>query len=696
MRLARRRMVSLAPALAALAALASVSLAGALASGCSSTPAPPPAEVAGGAKGVFSPEADLAAEGAFWDLPYPSDLRLTAAGVPDLKSFPNPALSIIDEFKKLAEGRKGFPVVPVAYFRFDAPLGERKETDAFAATKDSPVLLVDVDEKSPDRGKLYPVVAGAPAPDAYVPEHLLTLAARPGVALSPSTKYAFVVRRSFTDAAGRGLTPAQAFEPVLRGEAPAGARGEALRGLYAPLLATLDTLGVARTDVAAATVFTTGDVVADTAELAKRVSERFPVTTASYTLEALPSLQNAPFCHVTAKIDLPQFQRGKAPFDAEGLFDLGEDGVPKKQRDESIAVSFSIPKTVMPQGGYPLVVYFHGSGGVAREFIDGGEKGDPFDVWPAATLAPLGFAMAGAAMPISPDRVPGAKSFDYVNLNNLPAVRDTFRQGMLESRLLIDALAKTEIPKSVLDACAGASLPAGATAYKLDLSRLSVQGQSMGGMYTNLVSAIEPRVQAAVPTGAGGFWIYFVLRLTVIPNAYNLIRLLIGTREQVTFMHPALHLIETALEVMDPLVSTPRLGRRPLPGHPTRSVYEPVGKEDSYFNTDIFDAMALGYGHPRAGTEVWPSMRAAQSLVGLDKPVEYPVKQNLASADGRPFTGVVAQYDNKNAQGTFDGHGIYRRLEAVRYQYGCFHSTFQKTGVAVVPAPAPLGTPCPQ
>jgi hypothetical protein len=691
-------MVSFAPALSALSALACVSLAGVLpfATACSSTPAPPPAEVADGARAVFSPDVDLAAEGAFWDLPYPSDLRLTAAGAPDLKSFPNPALGIIDEFKKLVEARRGFPVLPVAYFRFEAPLGERKETDAIAATKDSPVLLVDVDEKSRDRGKLYPLVAGAPTPDAYVPEHLLTLAPRPGVVLAPGTKYAFVVRRSLTDAAGRKVSPAKAFEPILRGEAPAGARGEALRGLYAPLLSTLDTLGVARTDVAAATVFTTGDVVADTAELAKRVSERFPVATASFTHEVLPSLQNAPFCHVTAKIDLPQFQRGKAPFDSEGLFELGSDGVPKKQRDESISVSFSIPKTAMPPAGYPLVVYFHGSGGVARELVDGIVKGDPPDERPAATLAALGFAVAGSSLPISPDRVPGAKAFDYVNLNNLPAVRDTFRQGMLESRMLIDALAKTEIPKSVLDGCAGASLPAGATAYKLDLSRLSVQGQSMGGMYANLVSAIEPRIQAVVPTGAGGFWTYFVLRLTVIPNAYNLIRLLIGTREQVTFMHPALHLIETALEVMDPLVSTPRLGRRPLPGHPTRAVYQPVGREDSYFNADIFDAMTLGYGHPRAGDEIWPSMRAGQALVGLDQPVSYPVKQNLTSAEGKPFTGIVAQYDNRNAQGTFDGHGIYRRLEAVRYQYACFHSTFQKTGIAVVPAPAALGSPCPQ
>ncbi len=689
--------------LRAVAFLASAPLLGLLGTSplaCSSTPGgagPAPAPVAAeGARGVFLPDADLAADGAFWDLPYPSDLRLTAAGAPDVKSFPNPALAIIDEFKKLAEARQGFPVTPVGYFRFDAPLGERKETDALAGTKDAPLLLVNVDAASPDRGKLYPVVVGTPPADGYVPEHLLAIAPRPGVVLAPTTKYAFVVRRTFTDAAGKGVAPAASFAALLRGESVAGARGEGLRTLYAPLLATLDQLGVPRAEVAAATVFTTGDVVAKTAELAKRVSERYTAPIASFTLDTTPSLQKAPFCHVTAKIELPQFQRGKAPFDTEGLFDDGADGLPKKQRDESVVVSFTLPRSPMPAAGYPLVVYFHGSGGVAREVVDGIVKGGPYETFPAATLAPLGFAMAGAAMPISPDRVPGATPFGYVNLNNFPAVRDTFRQGILESHLLIDALGKVEIPKAALDGCDGATLPAGATAYKLDLTRLSAQGQSMGGMYTNLVSATDPRIQAAVPTGAGGFWTYFVLRLTVIPNAYNLIRLLIGTREQATFMHPALHLIQTALEVMDPLASTPRLARRPLPGHPTRSIYEPVGREDSYFNADIFDAMALGYGHPQAGAEVWPSMKAALALSGIDKRAEYPVKQNVMDLSGKPYTGVVVQYDNVNAEGPFDGHGIYRRLEAVRYQYSCFHSTFQKTGIAVVPAPAPLGTPCPQ
>jgi hypothetical protein len=38
---------------------------------------------------------------------------------------------------------------------------------------------------------------------------------------------------------------------------------------------------------------------------------------------------------------------------------------------------------------------------------------------------------------------------------------------------------------------------------------------------------------------------------------------------------------------------------------------------------------------------------------------------------------------------------IVFQLDAVKYQYGCFFETFRDRGVATIPAPAPLGTPCP-
>ncbi|HRI72504.1 MAG TPA: hypothetical protein PK156_50055, partial [Polyangium sp.] len=132
--------------------------------------------------------------------------------------------------------------------------------------------------------------------------------------------------------------------------------------------------------------------------------------------------------------------------------------------------------------------------------------------------------------------------------------------------------------------------------------------------------------------------------------------------------------------------------RRPLKDAPSRPIYEPVGKGDSYFSTDLYNAVALAYGHEQAGTEVWPEMQQVLALDELQGILPYPVKNNRNAADGKPYTGVVVQYEG---DGIYDPHAIYSQLDEVKYQYGCFFSTFLTSGTATVPAPASLGTPCP-
>lgn len=638
---------------------------------------------------AFNPEASFAAENAFFDFPYPSDLRLTAQGTPDVAAFPDPGVAILPGLKKAAQERKGFPVVPAAYFKFTAKLKDRDPEQVVEGGLQAPLLLLDVDPASPERGTAYPVVAQTPNADPYVPEFLLSIAARPGVVLAPNRKFAFVVKKTVgMDNGAAPATPAM-LEALARGEVPAGGKSAQLRDLYAPLWETLDKVGVPRADVVAATVFTTGDVVADNAKLGELVVKTYAPELTDLALEADPQNKQPNLCHVRAKIVLPQFQKGAPIYTTEGLFDMGADGLPAKQRDETVPVSIAIPKTPMPAGGYPLVLYFHGSGGVSRQVIDGGDLGDPPDRWPAGIVAAHGFASAGQALPISPERVPGAKDIDYINVNNLVAMRDTFRQGIVESRMFLAALSRVRIPASVLAGCAGPTLPAGETDYHF-ADNPHAQGQSMGGMYTNLVSASEPRIKLAVPTGAGGYWVYFILKTSTVPGAAGLVALLLKTTEKLSFLHPALQIAETALEPVDPMVSAARVAHRPLAGHPARPVYEPVGLNDSYFPTVIYDAMDLAYAHPRVGDEVWPTMRAAQKLAGLDAPLSYPVKANVKSVDGTPYTGAIVQYAPDN----YDGHAIYRKHDAVIYQYGCFHASFRKTGTAVIPAPAPMGTPC--
>lgn len=627
----------------------------------------------GDGAGSAAPTSLFDASGGFFDSPWPSDLRLTADGAPDVSAFPDPGVPILAGLKAGALQRKGFPVVPVGYFRFTAQPRDRQPD---AVVTDRSILLLDL-----ERGGSVPVVAHTPNADPYVPENLLAMAPRPGIVLAPKRKYAFVVTRALGFDAGTPQAPS-ALAALARGEGDARARD-----LYAPLWPKLDEAGVARADVIAATVFTTGDVVADTAALGDRVLAQYKPELTDITLanETWPDL-----CHVRAKIVLPQFQRGTPLFATEGLFDIGADGMPVKQRDETVPVSIAIPKKPMPAGGYPLILYFHGSGGVSRQFIDGGDVPDG-STWPGPVMAQRGFATAGAALPISPERVPGATDYDYINVNNMVAMRDTFRQGILESRIVLSAVLAARIPPSVVAACAGPTLPAGETTFHFDPAHVHAQGQSMGAMYTNLVSAVEPRIQLSVPTGAGGFWTEFILETKFIPGAAGLLSLLLKTPEKLTFLHPALMVGETALEPIDAMISMPRLGKRPLEGHPARPVYEVVGLGDSYFPTTIYDAMALAYGHPRVGDEVWPTMRQAQALAGLDQPLTYPVTDDLKSEDGRPYTGVVVQ---SPGDGVHDGHYVYRFIPGVMHQYSCFHTTFRDTGTATVVSPAALDAPC--
>src|SRR5262249_47447607 len=152
--------------------------------------------------------------------------------------------------------------------------------------------------------------------------------------------------------------------------------------------------------------------------------------------------------------------------------------------------------------------------------------------------------------------------------------------------LLLDALLRLAIPPEQIAPCTGMTLPPGQSSFHFDAAHVHAQGQSMGGQYTNLVGATDARIRAVVPTGAGGFWSHFILRTPLLTNAAGKVGLLLATRAPLTFLHPAMHVFETAWEAVDPLVYVPRLARRPLDGHPARPIYEPVALGDSYFPTD--------------------------------------------------------------------------------------------------------------
>lgn len=649
-----------------------------------------------GAASLFDLDADWAADEQFYHFPFPSDLRLDAEGHPILDGF----LDADDNFAvggilEIAPQRRGWATVPVGYFRFDAPLAELDIDQTILPGPDAPLLLVDVDPESPERGRTFPVIATLPPADDFVPDNLLAVAARQGFVLHEDRTYAFVVTDALLDAEGEPVIAPPAFATLRDGGTPNGLRGEAAASLYAALWPALETAGIDASRVVAATVFTTGDAVKALAELGDAVRDAYDVTIDDLAVDPDDGADHDRFCELVGSVTFPQFQTGTPPYDEDGVFVIGDDGLPIEQRQEVAPITITFPNEPMPAGGYPLVMYFHGSGGLSSQVVDRGtvtfEGGAPTKgQGPAYVLAAHGFGTVGSAHPVNPERLPGASVIAYLNTDNLKAFRDTFRQGVLEQRLLLDALLELEVDPATVAACTGLSLPAGETSYRFASSKIMATGQSMGGMYTNLIGATEPRIEAVVPTGAGGFWSYFILETTLI-GGKTLIPILLGSDPSLTHLHPALSLLELGWEAAEPMVFMPRLGQRPLEGHPVRPVYEPVGEGDSFFPIQLYDAIALAYGHHQAGDEIWPSMQERLALAELDGFRDYPVEANLESVAGTPFTGVVVQYEG---DGIYDPHAIYAQLDAVKHQYGCFFETFFTTGSAKVVAPAPLGSPC--
>lgn len=674
-----------------------------------------------GATLSFDAKADLTSPASFYQFPYPSDVRRTEDGHPDLRGIPyNTGFPGVLTIRDAATRATDFSTLSVGFFQGTAPLAPAVEPVAFAPDKASDVLLVDIDAASSERGRLFPTLVATPPVDDYVPEHLLAVGLQPGFLLLPKHRYAMVVKRSYKDAAGAPLGVSGALQTVKAGRNPDGVKTD-LVALYAPLWDTLATLGIDKAEVAAATVFTTGDVVDDLFQMSEALRKKHPVTLSGLAVDANDGAKHARYCELRATFQAPQFQKGKPPFNTDGLFEVDATGVPIAQRDETIAVTITLPKGKMPKSGYPLGLYFHGSGGRSTAVVDRGtwretsDKADcaeGFDLekvvtpdkttvtgchtpgeGPAHVLAPFGIAMAGAALPVNPERLPGAGETAYLNLSNVGAGRDTFRQGAIEQRLFLDALLALSIPPELVASCEGLELPEGETAFRFDGAQIVATGQSMGGQYTNLIGAIEPRIRAVVPTGAGGYWSYFILQTQLIPNAGSSVgKLLLGTREKLTHLHPALALFQSSWETVEPMVYMPRLHRAPLTGHPRRPVYEPVGLGDSYFPSNVYDAMAVAYGNQQGGNEVWPTMQEALAKDGRSGLLPYPITDNRAYEGGQAATGVVVQYAG---DGLYDPHGIYSQLDAVKYQYGCFFDTFLRTGKATVVAPAPLGTPCP-
>lgn len=569
---------------------------------------------------------------SFFDTPFPSDTRMVD-GHPDLSSFPNPAgIEILDTYLAVDDEVDGWGTNSPLYVRFsDAIDTTALPSPEKSAEADSPVLLVDVDSTSPHRGEAIPLeFEWTEAEDLYRPGNLLTMAPVFGFPLRPATTYALVLR-----------------SPLARPGAMPDVWGQDGDPAYRGLEEILRQRGVDPTDVAAASVFTTQDPRREMARFSRAIHEEIGLGPLETSVELV---DDRGFVQVyTGYVTVPIWQHGERPYRSEGGgFEVDVNGVPQIAAWERVKFGLTIPEGKAPDGGWPLVLYSHGTGGNYGSFYSSPTNDDEGPV-----MAREGVAMFGISQPLHADRgTPETDvELDSFNFLNPEAGRCNFRQGALDQVYLAHLLTRGSL-----------TFKAGEIELPINTGDIAYFGHSQGGLVGAIAAPYfsEELVAAGFSGTGGGLSLTVVLRKEPFDIAALLKNLLqIPETEEMTTKHPVIGVIQMLSEVTDPLnygsvwfAESPDWPARPLPIELTE------GLHDADTPSVATEALAAAARIPIVGDPATDPI--AMQLRGLDL-YKLPTDLNATDWNGERITSGLQQFPD-------NGHfAIYENRDARRF-----------------------------
>lgn len=593
----------------------------------------------------------------FFSAPWPDDRRLRADGTVNTRRFPNPGKgSMIETLFSTGDHLvHGFGLSSPVYLPFSGALDA---TSLDGAT----VFLAALDPSSSAYARRVPVEWHFyAAATLFLPGNVLAVRPVPGFPLEAKTRYALVVTTGVKDASGASVGPDEELWRVLGNHAPS----DAAAAHYAPLLSFLDEQGLAHAQVAGATVFTTQPILDELLVLRDWLRAQ-----PSPSIEALSYQGAGPgYLVFEGTYKAPNLQHGDVPYSTSGGdFQYDAAGAPIPAKVEDLRVALAVPSGPAPAGGFPFVLYSHGTGGNYRSFIG--------DI--AEDLAAIGVASFGIDQVMHGPRAPaGVGCFGqdveirFFNPVNVVAGRNNARQSGLDNVMLRKLVAGLEIP---------AALHPQGHAVRFDSTRAGFFGHSQGGFSGAPYLALEDHLPAAVLSGTGGHLSTTILvrkdPIDLRALAEGPLLLNIEGKESLDEFHPALALTQTLGEIADPL-SYARYWVKQPQGAP-KNLYLTSGLQDPYTNPACAEAMAVAAGVP----QMLPVGREARAfaLAGL-APVAPPVSGNAAAEAGGPkVTVLFRQFPGQGHFPVFDDPSAHK-------QWRAFFESSLAGGAALIPAP---------
>ncbi len=641
----------------------------------------------------FEPTSD-----DFFAVPLPSDTRKQADGSFALhkwkRAYQNQLLHLwIDAADDLMQG---WGLVSGIFVNFSGPIDAQtlpqQAADTISSDNGFPsVFLMDVDPDSEHNGEMLPIECKFTAAEGtYHDANLLGCISPFGVVRQPNTRYAFVVTTDVHDADGNPVVADAAMRKLLDGEDVEGRNGTIAAAPYAAAKQTLVDAGLAADKISSIVLFTTGNPAHRLVRLNDWYRKLPEPQIDPDSLSLVEELDDYVVLHGTYKV--PIIQEGERPYPHPpgGKVKFDDNGQPVQTGTDTVPFLLTIPKTPMPDGGWPVLMYMHGSGGQMQELVDRGAQPDkdtpaPHGTGPGGVVAPYGVAGFAAEFPFHGTRFhpPDKTGLVLYNLLQNPrATVDNFlvsaNEVTLHARLLKGLTFDPSIANGALDA---GNSPDGKMRFNTD--RITAMGQSMGSTIGLPALTISKVIDAGILSGSGATLIEVALKTIKPTKLKPLLVHLLGYRsdEVMDRFDPVLSLLQYTWDFVDPEVHARYLIKHPHPDTPPKHILQHSGVDDGYFSLKSRTAVSASVGLDFAKPVEEPEALQIMSLIAPDhaQALDPPVSANL---DGG-ITGVVAMYQPS----VLDGHNVAYQVDAAKAQYACFAKT---VGVGDAPVFAPV------
>ncbi|MDP6943192.1 MAG: hypothetical protein QF464_03500, partial [Myxococcota bacterium] len=552
---------------------------------------------------------------------WPNDVLRRDDGTLDLTSFPDPGIDLLASYL-LAGGEvlDGWGLNGAIYFE----IGGTFDLTGMPTTADSidplsVVQLVNVTPESDRHGERVPLAFDwyDDGDDPYYRPQ--TFAMRPafGFPLAEGETYCALMTRGVADSQGRYLAPTEAFleawnhEPTLQ-----------------PLVDWLTTSPLHRADVAVASCFTTQHATDELRRVRQFLDAMTPPEVA-FVSEPLV------FDEFHGTYQAPNFQSGEKPYGEEGgalVFDA--EGQPIVQATEELRFLMLVPRDLeMPETGWPVVLYAHGTGGDYESCR--GVSGE---------LLSLGYALLCIDQPLhgnrGPEGAPPLEDSELViysfNFLNAGAGRTAFRQAAIDSMTLARMISAGRFDLTSDETSNG-------QAIVLDGARQSLFGHSHGGLSGALVFGVDPIFEAGVLSGAGGLLVNTILLRKDPIDVKALMQTALGIKaSNLTSFHPAMSLVQMMVDCTDPVNYSPHWlasGPDARPKH----IFVTEGTGDHATPGITTETMTGAAGIPLVTPLA--NRSEAHDLRGIEA-LAWPVTGNIDTPDG-PITAATKQWEGQ-------------------------------------------------